>query len=354
MAKQKRKGGRALVKAPAPALDYPGLVAAIGEAHETAQRHAVQAINVALTLRNWLVGYYIVEYEQQGSDRAEYGAQLLESLARDLPRRLGRGFGQRNLFTFRQFYLRYPILQSLIAKSALTLPYPSSAPFAPLDWQDDAYFLRLFEELPWTHFIELIRMEDPLRRAFYEVETLKNHWSVRELKRQIDSLLYERVALSRDKDGVIDLAKEGELITTPAEMVRDPYVFEFLGLKKDERYTESRLERALLDNLQDFLMEMGKGFCFVGRQKRITFDNEHYYIDLVLYNRRLKCLVAIDLILGRFRHEYAGAMNFYLNYLKAEEREEGENAPVGILLCLEQSATHVQYALGGMSNQIFV
>jgi predicted nuclease of restriction endonuclease-like (RecB) superfamily len=353
---KKNKTGRALVRAAdaAPPMDYQALVAAIGEAHQTAQCHAVQAINVALTLRNWLVGYYLVEYEQQGSDRAKYGTRLLETLAKDLPRRLGRGFAQRNLFTFRQFYIRYPILQSLIAKFALTLPYASSAPFSPFEWQDDAYFIRLFEELSWTHLIELTRIDDPLRRAFYEVETLKNRWSVQELKRQIDSLLYERVGLSRDKNGVLALAKEGEVVTTPAEMVRDPYVFEFLGLKKEELYAESKLERALLDNLQDFLLEMGRGFCFVARQRRVTFDNEHYWIDLLLYNRRLKCLVAIDLILGRFRHEYAGAMNFYLNYLKAEEIEKDESPPVGILLCLEKNETHVEYALGGMSNRIFV
>jgi hypothetical protein len=150
------------------------------------------------------------------------------------------------------------------------------------------------------------------------------------------------------------LAKEGEVVTTPSEMVRDPYVFEFLGLKREQLYVESQLERALLDHLQDFLMEMGKGFCFVARQRRVTFDNEHYWIDLLLYNRRLKCLVAIDLVLGPFRHEYAGAMNFYLNYLKAEEREKDEAEPVGIILCLKKNETHVEYALGGLSNHIFV
>jgi predicted nuclease of restriction endonuclease-like (RecB) superfamily len=355
MAKQK-KAARALVKPaePPPPLDYQTLVTMIGEAHQTAQRQAVQAVNVALTLRNWLIGYHIFEYEQQGSDRAEYGTHLLETLTRDLRRTLGPGFGRRTLETFRGFYLRYPIPQTVFAEFALALPYPSTVPFTPLDWQDSAYFVRLFQEIPWVHFIELIRMDDPLRRAFYEVETLKNRWSLRELKRQINSLLYERVGLSRDKDGVLALAKEGEVVTTPAEMVRDPYVFEFLGLKKEELYAESKLERALLDNLQDFLLELGRGFCFVARQRRVTFDNEHYWIDLLLYNRRLKCLVAIDLILGRFRHEYAGAMNFYLNYLKAEEMEQDESPPVGILLCLEKNETHVEYALGGLSNQIFV
>lgn len=336
------------------AMDYEALVAAITRAHDDAQRQAVQAVNLTLTLRNWLVGYYIVEYEQHGADHARYGKQLLSNLAKDLRKRLGRGFGQRNLFLFREFYLRYPILQSVIAKLGINLPAPRSVPFTPLEWQDDAYFTRLYRELPWTHFIELIRIDDPLKRAFYEIEALRNRWSVREFKRQLNSLLYERMGLSRDKEGVLALAKEGERVMTPAEILRDPYVFEFLGLKREELYTESQLERALLDHLQEFLLEMGKGFCFVARQRRVTFDNEHYYIDLLLYNRRLKTLFAIDLILGHFRHEYAGAMNFYLNYLKAEEMEDGENPPIGLILCSEKNETRVEYALGGLSNHVFV
>jgi predicted nuclease of restriction endonuclease-like (RecB) superfamily len=355
MARRKSKPATSLVKTrPAASLDYGALVEAIAQAHVTARGRAAQAINVSLTLRNWLIGCHIVEYEQNGRDRAKYGERLLDELARDIRRKLGRGFGRRNLFTFRQLYLCYPIVQSLIAQFGFTAPYASSVPFQPLDWQDDAYFARLFRELPWTHFVELIRMDDPLRRAFYEIEALRNRWSVRELKRQINSLLFERVGLSRDKEGVLEMAKQGEIVTTPTEMVRDPYVFEFLGLKREELYAESQLERTLLDHLQDFLLEMGKGYCFVARQRRVTFDNEHYWIDLLLYNRRLKCLVAIDPVLGPFKHEYAGAMNFYVNYLKAEEMEPDEAAPVGIILCLEKNETHVEYALGGMSNRIFV
>jgi predicted nuclease of restriction endonuclease-like (RecB) superfamily len=378
----KRKGEQALAKQPdASSLDYTALVAAIEGAHGAAQRQAVQSVNVALTLRNWLIGYHIVEYEQRGSDRAQYGEQLLKTLARDLSRRLGRGFGWRTLFTFRQFYLRYPILQTLfaifgddepsapisqsvIAKSPISqtlfaqfgtaFPAPPTVAAERLDWQDDDYFRRLFTETSWAHLIEFSRLDDPLKRAFYEVETLKNRWSVRELKRQKDSLLYERVGLSRDQEGVLALAKSGEIVTTPAQMVRDPYVFEFLGFKREELLAESQLERALLDHLQEFLLELGQGFCFVARQQRVTFDNEHYFIDLLLYNRRLKCLVAIDLMLGKFRHEYAGAMNFYLNYLKAEAMEAGENPPIGVILCSEKNETHVEYALGGLSNSVFV
>ncbi|HWQ34431.1 MAG TPA: PDDEXK nuclease domain-containing protein [Blastocatellia bacterium] len=356
MAQQRLSRKRAATRnvSSAPEMNYDALVEAIVQAHNHAQRQAVQAVNLALTLRNWLTGYYIIEYEQQGSDRAKYGERLLETLSRDLRKRLGRGFGWRNLEMFRRFYLRYPISQSVIAKFGLTLPFPPSVKFTPPDWQDDAYFAALFRELPWTHFIELIRLDDPLRRAFYEMEARRNRWSVRELKRQIGSLLFERVGLSRDRDGVLQLARQGELTTSPEEMIRDPYVFEFLGFRREELYTESQLERALLDHLQDFLLELGKGFCLIARQRRVTFDNEHYYIDLLLYNRRLKCLFAIDLINGHFRHEYAGAMNFYLNYLKAEEMEAGENPPVGLILCTDKNETHVEYALGGLSNRVFV
>lgn len=354
-------------------IRYGDLVNSISLAHEQTQKQATQAVNVALTLRNWFVGYHIFEYEQNGQDRAAYGEKLLENLAKDLTAKLGRGFGWRSLQMSRLFYMRYPISQSLLAKSSISqlgislpisqslsaqfsqeLSITSSVEITRFDWQDDDYFTQLFRKLSWTHFIELMRIDDDLKRAFYEIQTLQNLWSVRELKRQIDSLLYERVGLSRDKKGVMKLAQMGEIFTKPAEIIRDPYVFEFLELKGAELYTETDLEKALIDDLQKFLLELGQGFCFVSRQKRITFDNEHYYIDLLLYNRHLKCLFAIDLILGKFKHEYAGAMNFYLNYLQTEETYGDENPPVGLILCSEKNETHVEYALGGLQNQVFV
>ena len=350
-----RTGKPTALKRQAPSgMNYPALVEAIAQAHASAQRHAAQTVNLTLTLRNWLIGYHIVEYEQRGRDRAEYGQSLLQKLTRDLRQRLGRGFGWRNLEMFRRFYLTYPISQSLIAKFGLALPLPPSVAFQPLDWQDGDYFTQLFRRLPWTHFVELIRLDDPLKRAFYELQAMQQHWSTRELKRQLGSLLYERVGLSYDREGVLKLAEEGRLDESPVELIRDPYDFEFLGLRREQLYTETQLERALLDHLQEFLLELGAGFCFVARQRRVTFDNEHYYIDLLLYNRRLRCLFAVDLILGHFRHEYAGAMNFYLNYLKAEETEAGEQPPIGLLLCSEKNETHVEYALGGLSNRVFV
>lgn len=354
MEREESLSSAASLKAPA-VLDYRGLLAAIANSHELAQRHVAQTANTAITYRNWLIGCYIVEFEQNGHDRAEYGSRLLKCLSTDLQTQLGKGFKQRNLELFRAFYSRYSIAKSLISQFNLQPPTGAITRHENrLEWQDDEYFGRLFRELSWSHFVELARIDDDLKRAFYEVETLKNRWSLRELKRQIAAMLYERVGLSRDKVGVLKLAKEGEIITTPAELIRDPYVFEFLGLKQEERYSESDLEAALLENLQEFLVEMGQGFCLVGRQRRITFDNEHYYIDLLLFNRRLKCLVAIDLMLGPFRHEYAGAMNFYLNYLKAEECEPDEQAPIGLLLCSDKNETHVEYALGGLNNQVFV
>jgi predicted nuclease of restriction endonuclease-like (RecB) superfamily len=334
-------------------MNYDALVDAIASAHEDAQLRAAQAVNITLTIRNWLIGYFIFEYEQHGQDRAKYGEHLIDNLVKDL-RRLGRGFSRRNLFMFREFYLRYPIVQSVIAQFGIDLPSPPSVKFESFDWQDEDYFTKLFTKITWTHFIEIIRIDDPLKRSFYELEILQNHWSVRELKRQLNSLLYERVGLSHDKEGVLKLAQEGEIYSSVSDIIRDPYVFEFLGLKKEELYTESQLEKALLDRIQEFLLELGKGFCFIARQLRVTFDNEHYYIDLLLYNRKLRCLFAIDLILGKFKHEYAGAMNFYLNYLKAEETDDGENPPIGLILCSDKNETHVEYALGGLSNRVFV
>ncbi len=322
-------------------MNYDSLVKAISQTHEKTQLQATQAVNLALTLRNWLVGYYIFEYQQNGKDRAKYGEKLLENLSKDLKKKLGKGFTQRILETARQFYLRYPISQTLSAEFGLNLLLPASVEINKFEWQDAKYFAQMFRKLSWSHFVELIRIEDNLKRAFYEIQTLQNTWSVRELKRQLDSLLFERVGLSRDKLGVLKLAETGEIFTKPSEIIRDPYVFEFLELKGEELYSETDLEKALIDNLQKFLLELGQGFCLVGRQQRITFDNEHFRIDLLLYNRRLKCLFAIDLMLGKFKHEYAGAMNFYLNYLNKEETEADENPPIGLILCSEKNETHV-------------
>ena len=223
-----------------------------------------------------------------------------------------------------------------------------------LSWQDSNYYQRIFNTLSWSHLLELSRFDDPVKRAFYELESIKGNWSLRELKRQTDSMLYERIGLSKDKEAVLALASQGQLIETPSTVLRDPYVLEFLGLEERATYSEADLEQALIDHLQQFMHELGRDFCFVARQFRISVDSEDYHLDLLFYHRALQCLIAIDLKLGKFRHEYAGQMNFYLNYLKANIAYSHENPPVGILLCAEKDAEAVHYATAGMDNQLFV
>jgi predicted nuclease of restriction endonuclease-like (RecB) superfamily len=223
-----------------------------------------------------------------------------------------------------------------------------------LTWQNNNYYQSLFSRLSWTHMVELIRVDDTTKRAFYELECIKSNWSTRELKRQINSMLYERVGLSKDKEAVLGLANKGQLIDSPEKILRDPYILEFLNLKEKTSYSESDLEEALINHLQEFMHELGRDFCFVDRQFRITVGGEHYFLDLLFYHRSLQCLIAIDLKLGKFKHDYAGQMNFYLNYLRENIVYSHENSPVGILLCAEKNAEEVYYATTGLDNQLFV
>ena len=238
------------------------------------------------------------------------------------------------------------------------LSFPSLAERAaqnpPMKWQDQAWFERLFSSLSFSQLLELSRIDDPLKRAFYELECLRSGWSVRELKRQMDSMLYERVGLSKDKDAVMAMAKEGVLTDSPATIIRAPYVLEFLGLKGPSAWAESDLEQALLDHLQQFIHELGRDFCFVDRQLRIIVGGRHHFIDLVFFHRGLKALIAIDLKLGAFKHEYAGQMNFYLNYLADNLTREDEHPPVGIVLCADKDAAEVHYATAGLAQAVFV
>ncbi|MFN6563181.1 MAG: YhcG family protein [Nostoc sp. ChiSLP01] len=223
-----------------------------------------------------------------------------------------------------------------------------------LIWQDSNYYHRLFSTLSWSHILELTRIDNTTKRAFYELECIKSNWSKRELKRQINSMLYERVGLSKDKEAVLVLANEGQLIDSPEKILRDPYILEFLNLEERTSYSESDLEEALINHLQEFMHELGRDFCFVDRQFRITVGGEHYFLDLLFYHRSLQCLIAIDLKLGKFKHDYAGQMNFYLNYLRENVAYPYENSPVGILLCAEKDAEEVYYATAGLDNQLFV
>jgi predicted nuclease of restriction endonuclease-like (RecB) superfamily len=334
-------------------MKYKELIHQIKGINSWSQAKAIQSVNACLIFRNWLLGAYITEYVQKGEDRAKYGEKLLSTLSDDL----GPGFSEDNLERCRKLYSFYRIsatpLRKLIPATLLRNFSYEGASRKPAENQT-GFNLNLLQKLSWSHFIELIRIENLLRRRFYEVEAIKNNWSSRELHRQINSLLFERIGLSKAKREVLLLAKKGELVTKPEEAIRDPYVFEFLGLKQERAYTEAQIEQSLLDHLQQFLLELGKGFCFVARQKRITFNNQHYYVDLLLYHRKLKCLVAIDLKIGEFTHQDAGQMNFYLNYLRKEEMEPDENLPVGIILCTDKEDNYVEYATGNIANKLFV
>lgn len=303
---------------------YQKLVDTIGVTIESARQKAIQAVNNELLRANWEIGMYIVEYEQHGNEKAEYGSALLTNLAKDLKARFGKGFSKSNIYLMRQFYLKYQIFQSVTGK------------------------------LTWTHYAELLGVSDDNARGFYEKQSINENWSVRELKRQINSSLFERLALSKDKDGVIKLAEQGQIISEPKDIVKDPYVLEFLQIPEEHRMTESKLEQRIIDNLQTFLLELGKGFSFAGRQYRITLDNDHYYVDLVFYHRILKCFVLIDLKTKHVKHQDIGQMNMYLNYFKAEENTEGDNPPIGIVLGADKNDILVEYAIGGISNNIFI
>ncbi|MCX5846849.1 MAG: PDDEXK nuclease domain-containing protein [Deltaproteobacteria bacterium] len=317
--------------------NYGNLLEKITGIFSKARMTAIRAINVTQVMAYFEIGREIVEFEQHGKIRAEYGEELILNLSRDMTNRFGRGFSERNLRNMRSFYTAFSIRQTLSAESGKRESL--SEPFIP--------------NLPWSHYCELLKVEDTLARSFYENEAAQNNWSVRELKRQINSMLFERLALSRNTTAVMKLAKKGQIIETPEDAIKDPYVLEFLNLREESAYTESQLEQALIDKLQDFLLELGKGFSFVARQKRITIANRHYHIDLVFYNRFLKCFVLIDLKTGEFDHADAGQMNFYLNYFKENETMADENDPIGLILCARKDDIFARYVLGGLSNKVF-
>lgn len=333
------------------------LVSSIKYVHESLLSHAVKAVNISLTLRNWLIGFYIHVYEQHGSDRAHYGDRLLESTAARLKKEKVPRTSERELRRYRQFYLLYPqIRDSLTPEFKNMLPAgtahsgkgASPAPrFAPPVKQ-------LLERLSFTHFALLLQIDDVSKRAFYENECIRSGWSVRELKRQIASLYFERSGLSKDKRKLAQRVNAAALRMQQKLSVRDPYVFEFLGLKAKEVMGESDLEDALLDKLQEFLLEMGHGFCFEARQKRILIGDELFFIDLVFYHRVLKCHVLVELKVDEFTHEHLGQLNTYVSWFKRNEMAPGDNPPVGILLCTGKNRTLVEYALADMDNNLFV
>lgn len=290
---------------------------------EQSRSKVVSSVNQIMVQTYWQIGKEIVEEEQNGQYRAEYGKALIDNLAKNLSSQYGRGFSNRNLRNMRQFYLYFPIWQTASAK------------------------------LSWSHYCLLIRIEEETKRLFYEVECTKNQWSVRELERQINSMLFERLALSKNKDAVKEMAKEGQILKIPEDLVKDPYVLEFLGLSQSDELYEKDLESAIIKHLQKFLLELGRGFSFVDRQKRISFDHKHFYIDLVFYNYILRCFVLIDLKIGELTHQDIGQMQMYVNYYKRELMNEGDNQPIGIILCADKAEAVVKYTLPEDNNQIF-
>ena len=338
-------------------LTFGMLVDSIRRINNQLAGQAAKAVNISLTLRNWLIGLYISEFELRGADRATYGEKLLSELARQLTGLKISNCNRRQLYRYLQFHRAYPAivgtlspqLQSLIPSGLqVEKKVGTASPQLRIDPE------RLLDSLSYSHFELLMEIDEPLKRTFYEIESMRGNWSVRELKRQIASLYYERSGLSKNKEKLAKLAQSGAETVIPALSIRDPYVFEFLGLKSREVMRESDLEDALLDKLQDFLLELGYGFCFEARQKRILIGDNHFFIDLVFYHRVLNCHIVIELKVGEFSHEYLGQLNTYVNWYRKNEMTEGDNPPIGLLLCTQKDHALVEYALAGMDNQLFV
>ena len=302
------------------------MVAEIRQVLNEARSHIAHQVNSELLYAYWNIGRIMVENEQSQPERADYGKQTIRELSKALTRELGKGFSVSNLQFMRRFYLNYQIQQTVSVK------------------------------LSWSHYCELLSISDPDKRSFYEKEAINANWSVRELKRQIDSSLFERLLLSRgdaNKEQVLSLALKGNEIAEPSDIIRDPYVFEFLGLPEDKPMMESDLERALVQQIEKFLLELGRGFMFVGTQQRVTINNTHYYVDMVFYNKILRAYVLIELKTTKLTPEAAGQINMYLNYYASEVNDEDDNPPIGIILCTEKDSVTAEYALGGLSNNVF-
>lgn len=357
-------------------LSFERLVTAIGQAHVDLAAQASRAVNTSLTLRNWLIGLHIEEYERRGVDRQQYGEKLLDRLSDSLTEKGVTRCDRRELYRYRQFYLAYPrIVETLSPQLASLLPPGTDArirksPTPELEREARAGTgvnivetptpqlgvgaSEVLAKLSFSHIAELLQCGDETQRAFYEVESIRGNWSVRELKRQIASLYYERSGLSKDKGKLAALAQQGAERAELALTIRDPYVFEFLGLKPQEVMGESHLEDQLLDKLQEFLIELGHGFCFEARQKRILIGDVHNFVDLVFYHRILKCHVLVELKAAAFSHENIGQLNTYVSWYRKNMMTEGDNPPVGILLCTRKDHALVEYALAGIDNGLFV
>lgn len=369
--------GQSMAQSVPQRMDFSTLVAAIGQVHAQSAVAVSRTINTTLTLRNWVIGWYIREYEQQGADRATYGAAMVNRLAEALAARGMRDLAPRTLRQCRQFYTVYPLIwQTASAKSlglqlapsmwqALSATSPAApnaprgapasapegaaaphAPAAPID--------KLFTSLSFSHLAELIAVADPLKRAFYEIECIRGNWAVRALKRQIDTLYFERTALSKDKEKLAAMVRQGVEAAEPRLAIRDPYIFEFLGLRAQDAIAESDLEAALVANLREFLLELGHGFCLEAQQKSIVIGNTRGFVDLVFYHRILKCHLLVELKVDKFTHEHIGQLNTYVTWYREHMMAEGDNPPIGLLLCTDRDHTLVEYATASMDNRLFV
>lgn len=293
---------------------------------DNARNKVANEVNIILLQTYWEIGRIIVEDEQGHLERAEYGKELINDLSRQLTKEYGKGFSKSNLFNMRNLYLSYPIFQTLSGK------------------------------LTWSHYCELLSISDERKRSFYEQESINANWSVRELKRQIKTSLFERLLLSsgeENKEKILDLALKGNEINSASDIVRDPYVFEFLGIPEEKQVMESDLEKALINHIEKFLLELGKGFMYVGSQQRITLGNTHYYVDMVFYNKILRSYILIELKTSKLMPEAVGQLNMYLNYYKSEVNDDFDNEPIGIILCTDKDGVQAEYALGNLSNKIF-
>jgi len=347
-----------------PQHNYKQLVSQISETFVTGQQKAVLTVNAYLVETYWKIGQYIVEYEQGGSGKAEYGKRLLELLSKDLTQLHGKGFSRSNIQRMKQFYQTY----SILAEPSQELDSICAVPPHKLQHADNdsdricAVTTHKFgqkgavatHQLTWTHYVELLKIDDPLERSFYEKQTIIEHWSVAQLIRQKKSSLYLRLSASKDKEGILKLAKEGQKILHPADIIREPYILDFLQIPEPYQLSESELEGRIISHLQHFLLEMGKGFAFVGRQYRIMLGNRAHRIDLVFYHYILKCFVLIDLKREMVGYEDIGQMNMYLGYFEKEENNEGDNPPIGIVLAREKDEYVVEYALHNISSRLFV
>jgi predicted nuclease of restriction endonuclease-like (RecB) superfamily len=346
--------------------NFESLTQLIEQTHYHFQQQAAKSVNISLTMRNWLIGFYIVEFEQNGEDRAIYGKKLLTNLANKYKKI--KGLDERSLRKFRTFYFFYPQIKDIIINNLPSTLGQSLTPkllkeVNPIrgsltpksqntDFQLEAD--HIINKLSYTHIEQLLKIDDPLKRVFYELECIKGVWSVRELKRQINSLYFERSAMSKNPEKLSKLVQSKTEVFSPINYVKTLYAFEFLNINTQEIVSESNLEQALINHLQEFIVELGNGFCFEARQKKILIDDEYYFVDLVFYHRILKCHILIELKADQFKHEHLSQLNTYVSYYREEIKQPDDNPPIGILLCTEKGKKLVEYALSGMDEKLFV